>query len=171
MLEGRPAAAALIAYFGAFLLVLAGLGYHWLRSDPAPEQPIAFPHTVHAGRLRMPCTFCHEFAERSRFAGAPPVQKCMECHQSVATDRPEIRKLAGYHREGKPIEWTRVHALPDFIYFSHKRHLKAGLSCAECHGDVASMARVRRVNSLKMGWCVSCHGARGAPRDCATCHK
>jgi hypothetical protein len=88
--------AALLGYFGASLLAVAGLGYLWYRSEPAPEQPIAFPHTVHAGALKLPCTFCHAFAERSRFATAPPLQKCMECHRSVATDREEIKKLTRY---------------------------------------------------------------------------
>jgi hypothetical protein len=163
--------AALLGYFGAFLLVVAGLGYLWYRSDPAPEQPIAFPHTVHAGTLQLPCTFCHLFAERSRHAGAPPLEVCMGCHRTIATDREEIKKLTRHYNEKKPVEWKRVYALPDFIYFSHKRHVKAGLVCAACHGDVAGMVRVRRVSNLVMGWCVSCHRVRNAPMDCWTCHK
>ncbi|MBI5418885.1 MAG: cytochrome c3 family protein [Deltaproteobacteria bacterium] len=162
---------AALGYFGASLLLVAGFGYLWHRTDPAPEQPIAFPHTVHAGNLRMPCTFCHVFAELSRHAGAPPVQKCMDCHRAIATDREEIRKLTRHYEEKRPIEWKRVYAVPDFIYFSHKRHLRAGLECSTCHGDVAGMKRVRRVSNLVMGWCVSCHRARKAPLDCPTCHK
>ena len=163
--------AALLGYFGAFLLAVAGLGYLWHGTDPAPEQPIAFPHTVHAGTLQLPCTFCHAFVERSRHAGAPPIEVCMGCHRTVATDRGEIKKLTRYFEEKRPIEWKRVYALPEFIYFSHKRHIKAGLACAACHGDVAGMKRVRRVSNLVMGWCVSCHRVRNAPMDCWTCHK
>jgi hypothetical protein len=119
----------------------------------------------------MPCVYCHTFVERSRSAGAPPLEICMGCHRSIATDREEIRKLTRYYEEKRPIEWKRVYALPEFIYFSHKRHVKAGVTCSMCHGDVAGMKRVRRVNELVMGWCVSCHRVRGASRDCATCHK
>ena len=162
---------AVLGYFGAFLLLTAGLGFLWLRSDPAPVQPIAFPHTAHAGQLQMPCTYCHAFVERSRHAGVPPVETCMGCHRSIAVDRDEIRKLTRYYEEKKPIEWRRVYAVPDFIYFSHKRHVKAGLECSASHGDVAGMKRVRRVNDVAMGWCVSCHRVREAPIDCPTCHK
>jgi hypothetical protein len=162
---------AALGYFGACVLLVAGLGVLWHRSDPAPGQPIAFPHTVHAGQLQMPCTYCHTFVERSRSAGAPPLEICMGCHRSIATDREEIRKLARHFEEKRPVEWKRVYALPDFIYFSHKRHVTAGVACASCHGNVAGMKKVRRVNELVMGWCVSCHRVRGASRDCATCHK
>jgi hypothetical protein len=164
-------AIAALGYFGACVLLVAGLWYLWHRSDPAPGQPISFPHTVHAGQLGMPCAYCHAFVERSRSAGAPPMELCMGCHRSIAADRAEIRKLTRHYEEKRPIEWKRVYALPDFIYFSHKRHVKAGVACWTCHGDVAGMIRVRRVNEPTMGWCVSCHRVRGAPRDCATCHK
>ena len=163
--------AALIGYFGASLLAVGGLWYLWHLSDPAPEQPIAFPHTVHAGTLQLPCTFCHLFAERSRHAGVPPLEVCMGCHRTVATDREEIKKLTRHYEDKKPVEWNKVYVLPDFIYFSHKRHVKAGLACAECHGDVPGMLRIRRVRNLEMGWCVSCHRERNAPLDCVTCHK
>jgi hypothetical protein len=95
----------------------------------------------------------------------------MGCHKTIAVEREEIRKLTRHYEEKQPVQWVRVYALPDFIYFSHKRHVKAGVECATCHGDVAGMKRVRRVNELIMGWCVSCHRVRGASRDCATCHK
>jgi hypothetical protein len=167
----RLATFAIAGYFGVFLVIVGVLGYVAFREDPAPAQPIAFPHTIHAGKLGLPCAFCHLFAERSRFATAPPLEKCMDCHRTIAADREEIRKLARHFAQKTPIEWNRVYALPDFIYFSHKRHLKAGLSCSTCHGDVAGMKRVRRVSNLVMGWCVSCHRSRGASRDCATCHK
>jgi Cytochrome c7 and related cytochrome c len=162
---------AAFGYFGACVLLVAGLGVLWYRSDPAPEQPIAFPHTVHAGQLQMPCTYCHTFVERSRHAGAPPLEICMGCHRSIATKREAIRTLTRHFEEKRPVQWKRVYALPDFIYFSHKRHVTAGVACAACHGNVAGMKRVRRVNVLEMGWCVSCHRVRGASRDCATCHK
>jgi hypothetical protein len=171
VLKKTLVAIAAAGYFGASLLLVAGLWYLWYRTDPAPVQPIDFPHTVHAGQLQIPCAHCHAFADRARSAGAPPLSTCMGCHKTIATEREEIRKLTRYYEEKRPIDWKRVYALPDFIYFSHKRHVKGGLACGACHGNVAGMKRVRRVNELVMGWCVSCHRVRGAPRDCATCHK
>jgi hypothetical protein len=106
---------------------------------------------------------------------ALPVATALRCKSAwgvtntIATDREEIKKPDTMTRK-RPIEWKRF-AVPDFIYFSHKRHIKAGLECAACHGDVASMKRVRRVSNLVMGWCVSCHRVRNAPMDCYTCHK
>lgn len=165
------AAIATLGYFGGSVLLAAGLWFLWYRTDPAPEQPIAFAHSLHAGRLGIPCTHCHAFVERGRSAGAPPLETCMGCHQSVAAERDEIRKLTRHYAEKRPVQWARIYAVPDFIYFSHKRHVRAGVTCWTCHGDVASMKRVRRVNDTVMGWCVSCHRVRSAPRDCAVCHK
>jgi hypothetical protein len=162
---------AVSAYFGALLLITAGLGYSWYQGGQAPDQPIAFPHTIHVSKLNLPCNFCHIFVDRSRHAGAPPVETCMSCHKAIATEKEEIRKLTRYYEENRPIEWNRVYSLPDHVYFSHKRHVKAGVDCENCHGKVGAMKKIRRVGSLEMGWCVSCHRARGAPRDCATCHK
>lgn len=162
---------ALAAYFGVLLLIATGLWISWQRAEIEPDQPIAFPHTIHVSKLNLPCNFCHIFVDRSRHAWAPPVEKCMSCHRSIATEKEGIRKLARHYAEKRPIEWKRVYALPDHVYFSHKRHVKAQVDCAECHGKVGAMKTIRRVGSLKMGWCVSCHRARGASRDCATCHK
>src|SRR4030067_1952114 len=95
----------------------------------------------------------------------------MSCHRAIATDKEEIRKLTRHYEEKRPVLWIRVYSLPEHVYFSHKRHAKAGVDCAECHGMVGAMIKIRRVGSLEMGWCVSCHRVKGAPRDCATCHK
>jgi hypothetical protein len=166
-LLGRLAAAG---YFALALAVVAGGGLWWARLGQPPEQPIAFPHTTHAGRLGLPCTFCHTDAQRSPRAGVPPVELCLSCHRNVATERPEIRKILRHAEEKSPIAWNRVHALPAFVYFPHKRHVRAQVDCAACHGRVAEMPLVRQVRSLKMGWCVTCHQAKGAPTDCWTCH-
>lgn len=162
---------AVSAWFGLVLLATAGLWVHWDRAEISPDQPIAFPHTIHVSKLNLPCKFCHLYVDISRHAGGPPVEKCMSCHKSIATEREEIRKLTRHYEEKEPIAWNRVYFLPEHVYFSHKRHVKAGVDCVNCHGQVGAMKRIRRVSSLKMGWCVSCHRARGAPRDCATCHK
>jgi hypothetical protein len=162
---------AVTAYFGVLLLALAALGISWYRAGLAPDQPIAFPHTIHVSKLNLPCNFCHIFVDRSRHAGPPPLEKCMSCHTAIATEREEIRKLARHYEEKRPVEWNRVYSLPEHVYFSHKRHVKAQVDCSECHGKVGAMKKVRKVGSLKMGWCVSCHRVRGASLDCATCHK
>ena len=162
---------SLAVFFVLFLLAVAAFGLHWLQAQNKLAQPIAFPHTVHAGRLGLACDFCHESVATSRHAGVPAVGKCLSCHETIAADRPEIIKLKQYPERKEDIHWKQIHALPDFIYFSHKRHVRAELSCAACHGQVEAMTVVKPVRSLQMGWCVSCHRTTGAPLDCATCHK
>lgn len=167
---GRLGRLALAGWVALALLLLGALAA-WRHAVPlAPAQPIDFPHTVHAGQLELACTFCHVDAERSPSASAPPLSICMSCHETIALDRPEVRKLRGHVERKEPVVWRRVHSLPSFIHFTHVRHVKAGVDCAVCHGGVASMARVTRVRPLTMGWCITCHRTRGAPTDCATCH-
>lgn len=161
----------ILGLFGLFLGILAAQTGWWQLYAQTPEQPIDFPHTKHAGQLGLACTYCHIHVEKSREAGAPPLSICMGCHQKIATDKPEIQKLTRYYNEKKPVEWGRIHNLPSFIYFSHKRHLKGGVDCSNCHGAVKQMAEVKQVRPLKMGWCVSCHRTYDAPLECSTCHK
>jgi hypothetical protein len=165
------AAAGLAAYIGvsAGLLLLVGV----FRADggEGPAQPIAFDHGIHAGDLALDCTHCHQFVEVSRFPGLPSTDVCMACHEVVATDRPEIQKLTQYWEEGREPEWVKVYEVPWHVYFSHKRHVKAGVDCSNCHGDVTVQTPIRQVRSLKMGWCVSCHRENEASTDCWTCHK
>jgi hypothetical protein len=136
-----------------------------------PEQPIAFSHKLHAGEKQIDCQYCHAAARRSISAGLPSVERCWGCHQSIASRRPETRKLADYWEKKQSIPWLRIHRLPDFAYFSHKRHVAADVKCQECHGPVESMEVVYQYASLEMGWCLECHQQRHASLDCATCHK
>ena len=101
------------------------------------------------------------------------MSKCMGCHTYVATDSPEIQKVAAIWESREPIPWVKVHDVPDFVHFTHKRHVAAGLACQECHGPIETMARVERVSTLGMQWCVGCHTERQVEhgRDCWTCHK
>lgn len=161
----------LLGYFGVSILATAALAYYHGRHRQPPAQPIAFAHSIHAGRLGLDCLFCHEFADRSPRAGVPPVEKCLSCHRTLATEREEIKVLLGYSERGEPIAWNRVHHLPDHVYFTHKRHIRAGIDCAACHGGVGRMTLLRQVRPLTMGWCVTCHRANGASTDCATCHQ
>jgi hypothetical protein len=95
----------------------------------------------------------------------------MECHEKAATDRPEVQKLTGYWEDREPIRWVPVHNLPWHVLFTHKRHIRAGLICARCHGPVQVQERVRQIGSLKMGWCLRCHRQQEAPTDCLVCHR
>lgn len=179
-----------------------------------PVQPVAFSHALHAGDLRIACAYCHTGTERSRHAGLPPTQICLNCHAFVPARladvraeearataagepprpvvSPEIQKLyraLGLDDAAKPVPgkaptslpWVRVHNLPDYVRFDHRPHVAAGVECAECHGPVETMERVRQVSDLSMGWCVSCHRAaeaRARPdgrraqasTDCSACH-
>jgi hypothetical protein len=166
----RLARVALLGWFALSVLLLGGLAAYRGQDEVAPAQPIAFPHTVHAGELGLECTFCHVNAPRSPRATVPPLSVCMTCHETIGLERPEVQKLRGYVERGESVVWRRVHAVPSFVHFTHKRHVRAGVDCAVCHGGVAKMARVKRVRPLTMGWCIACHWTRGAPTDCATCH-
>ncbi|MBI2877192.1 MAG: cytochrome c3 family protein [Candidatus Tectomicrobia bacterium] len=141
------------------------------RQAAAPIQPIAFSHKTHAGTYGIPCLYCHVYARRSTVAGVPSVQACFNCHKVIGLDQPEVLKVLNHWNKKEPIPWIKVHDLPDFVYFSHKRHVLKGVVCQTCHGTVQRMERVRRVSSLEMGWCVDCHIERGASRDCPVCHK
>ena len=146
----------------------------------SPVQPIPFSHKVHAGDNNIPCLYCHIYSDKSTVSGVPDVQRCMGCHNVIKTDSTLIQKLTSYWDKKEPIRWMKVYNLPDYVYFSHKRHARGGVRCEVCHGDVAKMDIITRVSSLKMGWCIDCH-TKGAVaiigrevrngRDCSTCHK
>ena len=138
----------------------------------APEQPIKFSHAIHVGKNKMECQYCHWSVAKASYAAIPEVQSCMGCHQLLMTQSPEIQKLTQeYWQKNKPIPWVKVHKMPDHVKFNHKRHVAAGVSCHECHGQIQQMEVVERVSSMKMGWCLECHRERGTSIDCWTCHK
>lgn len=159
-----------VIYFGIFILLLSGLKQYFFY-EQAPDQPINFSHQKHVSELGLKCDFCHKYAEKSIHATVPAADVCMSCHKAVAKDKPEIQKLTQYWSDKNPIPWTQIHKVKDHVYFTHKRHIRAGLDCVNCHGEVQKMEKIRRVSSLRMGWCVDCHKSRGAPLDCYTCHK
>ena len=138
-------------------------------ADPS-RQPIDFSHTRHVVHAGIDCQFCHAYARRGPVAGIPSVERCAGCHRAILSERPEIERVLGYWEREEPIPWIRVHDLPDYVRFSHKSHVRAGIDCAICHGDVAGMTIARQVESLSMGWCVDCHTAQEASRDCVVCH-
>jgi hypothetical protein len=128
----------------------------------APTQPIKFSHKIHAGDNKIDCQYCHNLAESSKSAGIPSANVCMNCHilivEGTKSGKFEIRKISAALENTIPIEWIKVHNLPDHVFFSHAQHVGAGkLDCAECHGAIETMDVVRQVNTLSMGWCLDCH--------------
>lgn len=139
-----------------------------------PEQPIAFSHITHVQKNKMECQFCHWTVAKSPYAAIPEVETCNGCHKIIKGktefQKEQIKKLDGYVASGLSIPWQKVHVIPDHVKFNHKRHIKAGVSCQSCHGQIPEMPVVQRVSSMKMGWCISCHREKGSSIDCSTCH-
>ena len=143
-----------------FAIVLRGTAQEEEAAEVAPaaaedptSQPIAFSHQHHVGELEFDCQLCHAYARRGPVAGIPSVARCVGCHRVVQVERPEIKKILQYWEDAEPIPWVRVHSLPDHVRFTHKRHVRAGVSCQSCHGDVAQMDAAQQVEPLTMGWC------------------
>jgi len=138
----------------------------------APEQPLPFSHQLHAGQYEIPCAYCHINTEKSKSATVPAMNVCMNCHQVVKPESPFIQQLKEMYAKGENIPWVKVHDLPDYVRFSHRRHVKAGVDCSSCHGDVKTMARIEQVNTLQMGFCLDCHRKPEvkAPIQCQSCH-
>lgn len=159
----------------AAVVIAAVLAYMYILPldlrDRSPIQPIAFSHKVHAGDNAIPCLFCHRYATKSAVAGIPAVADCRACHLFIAGDAPEVKKLMEYLGKKEPLPWARVYWVPDHVYFPHMMHIRAGLACTVCHGEVAAMARITRSVTLKMGWCLDCHRQHKASIDCWVCHK
>lgn len=127
-----------------------------------PVQPVAYSHKLHAGNLGMDCRYCHTFAEKSATAGVPPTQTCMNCHAQVKTDSPKLKKVRKSWETGMPIEWVRIHKIPDYAYFNHSAHLniakgEAAVGCKSCHGRIDQMVVVQQKEPLSMSWCLECH--------------
>ncbi len=136
----------------------------YTRVNEAREQPVPFSHKHHAGELGIDCRYCHTSVEKSSFAGLPPTQTCMTCHSQIWTNAPMLEPVRASYRDDKSIAWTRVNALPDFVYFDHSIHVSKGIGCTTCHGQVAEMPLTWKANTLYMSWCLDCHRAAGKIR-------
>jgi hypothetical protein len=143
----------------AAVIMLQNSTFSWLGNQQGyePAQPIEFSHKVHAGDNQISCLYCHSAAEKSKVAGIPAASTCMNCHSQIRKDSPEVQKIANSIAENRPIEWMRVHDLPDHVVFNHSSHLSAGIKCQQCHGPVETMERISQFETLSMGMCVSCH--------------
>lgn len=138
--------------------VIDGLYTVGVQQGYQPEQPIAFSHKIHAGDYEIACEYCHTGVEIAKSANIPSVNICMNCHSNIKTESLEIQKLYTAQETGQPIEWVRVHNLPDLAYFNHSQHVKVGqVECQTCHGNIEEMEVVKQFAPLTMGWCIDCH--------------
>jgi hypothetical protein len=198
------AAGGIVTVVIGFILVV--LFISWFSNPPfglgnASAQPVAFPHTVHVADNNIQCEFCHRNVTKGDAATVPAVELCVFCHKNITgetdTAQAEIEKVRQSFDDGQPIDWERVHRLPDHVRFIHEAHIRFFTSeqmdaarfdidldeisrplnvpetCAICHGDVANKEEVqpKTGQSLKMGTCLDCHRANNVPTDCTICHK
>jgi hypothetical protein len=156
---------ARLSIYGA-VFIMAGIGYALtvLSRSPvvtdvniAQHQPVPFSHRHHAGELGIDCRYCHTSVEESSFAGIPPTATCMSCHSQIWLNSPMLEPVRASYRDDKSLQWVRVNALPDFVYFNHSIHVNKGVGCTTCHGPMADMPLTWRANTLQMEWCLECH--------------
>jgi hypothetical protein len=149
----------LLVFVGLLGSVVASL--HWsgynTGQDTHIEQPIQFSHAHHAGGMGIDCRYCHTSVEESAFANIPPTKTCMNCHSQIWNTAPILEPVRASFRDNTPLQWTRVHDLPDFVYFNHSIHVKQGVGCETCHGRVDRMPLMIQKASLQMEWCLDCH--------------
>ena len=150
---------------GALLVVGGGLWFlsvfirssYVTRRDEVIAQPVPFSHDHHVAQIGIDCRYCHTSVEKSSFAGIPPTATCMNCHSQIWKDSPMLEPVRESFRTGKPLRWSRVHDLAEFVYFDHSVHINKGVGCVSCHGQVDRMPLMRRENTLQMEWCLACH--------------
>jgi hypothetical protein len=156
---------ARVSIFGAVFFVAGLLGLFaevnrspWVTQvHVAREQPIQFSHERHVAGNGLDCRYCHTSVEESSFAGIPPTKTCMNCHAQIFAASPYLEPIRESFRTDRPIAWTRVHDLPEFVYFNHSIHVNKGVGCTTCHGQVDRMPLMYQEQSLQMEWCVECH--------------
>jgi len=150
----------------AALFVLAGLSWvsamlqrsSWITGEGLTlHQPVPFSHEHHVSGLGIDCRYCHSTVEVSPFAGMPSTETCMNCHRIIWDQSPMLEPVRESYRTGRPLEWTRVNDLPDFVYFDHSIHVAKGIGCVSCHGRVDQMPLLHQAASLQMEWCLECH--------------
>lgn len=144
-----------------YVVMVVAYGFSPLTTDVGfqPQQPVPFSHKLHAGDMGIDCRYCHNTVEFTNHAAIPPTQTCMNCHTQIQKDSSQIEPLLNSYITGMPIQWERVHDLPDFVYFSHSAHVNRGVSCVSCHGRIDRMEIVTQLKTLSMGWCLECHRA------------
>jgi len=168
-----------LVWLGALVVlgVLGATAFFGLQYvQAAPPQPIPYNHSIHIENGAQ-CIFCHPGTLRGKSATLPTTQKCTSCHNNIPVeDNENLQALADYLAQHQTIEWVPVAIQPDFVYFTHRPHIAAGLNCEQCHGNIGSMKVAEYQGDQNMGWCLSCHKKQAPEKvekltDCATCHK
>ncbi len=149
--------------FVFFIAAVGGLSYkvnqsaYFTEINVARDQPVPFSHKHHAGELGIDCRYCHTSVEQSSFAGIPATHVCMSCHSQIWVKSPMLEPVRASYATDRSIEWTRVNAAPDFVYFDHHIHVNKGIGCTTCHGPIGEMPITWRAHTLYMRWCIDCH--------------
>ena len=141
----------------AVLIVTYGFSPNATDVGYEPTQPVPFSHRIHAGQLGMDCRYCHQSVERNAHAAVPATQTCMGCHERILPESTKLAPVRQSWASGEPVQWVRVHDLPDYAYFDHVAHVQKGVGCASCHGRIDQMEVVWQTQPLSMGWCLECH--------------
>jgi mono/diheme cytochrome c family protein len=156
--QGFVGIASVVFVALALKVVVDGLFAVGVQQGYAPDQPIKFSHKLHAGYYEIDCKYCHTGVEKGKSANIPSANICMNCHNKIKAASPEIQKIYAAIENDEPIQWVRVHNLPDLAYFNHAQHVKvAGIECQTCHGEIEKMEVVQQHSLLTMGWCIDCH--------------
>jgi len=127
------------------------------RQGQRPDQPVPFSHRHHVEGLGLQCQYCHVTVEKSSYAGIPPTKTCINCHAQIWTNAQLLEPVRDSWATGQSIVWTKVHDLPDFVFFNHEIHVNKGIGCESCHGRVDLMPLMYAQNTLQMEWCLNCH--------------
>lgn len=151
----------LLVTFVLGVTAVAGVTYYftpkYTRVGYAPKQPVAYSHYLHAEQLGIDCRYCHTYVDQSGHANVPDAATCMNCHSYVKADSPLLAPVRQSYATGTPVEWVRLHQVPDYVYFNHAVHVNRGISCVDCHGDIHKMEVVYHAKPLSMAWCLDCH--------------
>ncbi len=156
------------------LLLPASLVFAYLNGRDGGSQPIAYNHNMHVQENDMECLDCHVYAEDGARASIPNVELCRDCHEEASTESEAEAALLSYVNDNRRIPWRQINVVPDYAYFSHRRHVKLGeLDCVACHGEVGEMVKPvsEPFQEVTMDWCMDCHEARNVSNDCYACHR
>jgi hypothetical protein len=173
--KAQTTATAPVEDTGVFTTAHASVGdavREFFNIRPTPVQPIQFPHDIHL-KQGFQCTLCHAGVDQGPDAAIPSITVCSTCHPAFAPDNPEVKKIVAYQAKGQDIPWQRVYGFQPsaHVKFNHAPHIRAGVDCAVCHGDMTKQTVATRAVNHTMGFCIDCHQQKKAPIDCITCHN